>query len=443
MKCANWVNITSTAAIVVALCLMNTAFASTWSEADKLLASDGVEADCFGQSVSVSGATAIIGAHSTDDKGSYAGSAYVFEKDGSGWSQVAELIADDGAASDYFGISVSISGDVAIVGSHADDDKGSYSGSAYIFERDGSSWSQIAKLTADDGGANDYFATSVSISGNIAIVSSHHDDAHGGSSGSAYIFEKDGSGWAQAAKLTASDAAASDIFGASVSISGSTVVVSALLDDDNGTDSGSAYVFEKDGSGWSQVAKLTADDGAAGAFFGKSVSISGSTIIIGAVSNDSEDTGSAYVFEDDGSGWAQVAKLTADDAAAGDKFGGAVSISGSTAIIGATHDDDNGSASGSAYLFQDDGSGWAQIGKLTASDGAADDVFGYSVSISEGTAVVGAKGDDDNGSYSGSAYTFDVPSSEPVPEPISMIFFGTGVVGVFGFVSRRKMQKVS
>ena len=348
------------------------------------------------------------------------------------WLQQAKLTASDGAAYDLFGLSVSINGDTVVVGSYADDDNGSSSGSAYVFERTGGIWTQTAKLKAGDDTAGDYFGRSVSISGDTVVVGAYKDDDNGSNSGSAYVFEKPPGGWAdmtQTAKLKASDGAVSDYFGTSVSISGDTVVVGADCDDDNRRSSGSAYVFEKPPGGWAdmtQTAKLTASDGAAYDYFGRSVSISGDTVVVGALYDDNNsiaDPGSAYVFEKPPGGWAdmtQTAKLTASDGAADDHFGNSVSISGDTVVVGAQRDDDNGIAdAGSAYVFERPPGGWAdmtQTAKLKASDGAADDDFGSSVAISGDTVVVGADCDNIGGnSYQGSAYVFKLtPSLAPV-----------------------------
>ncbi len=166
------------------------------------------------------------------------------------------MLASDGDAGDRFGYSVSISGDYAIVGAYLDNDNGSFSGSAYIFHRDGTSWSQQAKLTASDGVTNDVFGFSVSVNGDYAIVGAFIDDDNGSNSGSAYIFKRDGTNWHEQFKLTASDAAASDHFGTSVSISGDYAIVGANWDDDNGTNSGSAYIF---GKGLCPISDLTGD----------------------------------------------------------------------------------------------------------------------------------------------------------------------------------------
>jgi hypothetical protein len=385
-------------------------------EADsyKLIASDGAASDKFGYSVAISGDTAVVGAYWDDDNGNDSGSAYVFVRDGTSWSQQAKLTASDGASVDTFGYSVAISGDTAIVGSHQDDDDGDRSGSAYVFVRDGTSWSQQAKLIAGDAAALDNLGWSVAISGDTAVVGAHGGDDDGEASGSAYIFVREGTSWSQQAKLIAGDAAALDIFGWSVAISGDTAVVGALRDDDNGTDSGSAYVFVRDGTSWSQQAKLTASDGAARDAFGVSVAISGNTAIIGASRDDDNGdmSGSAYIFVREGTSWSQQAKLTASDGAAGDIFGYSVAISGNTLIIGAYWDDDDGDMSGSVYVFVRDGTGWSQRTKLTASDGAAGDYFGLCVDISADTAIVGAPADDDNGEGSGSAYVFELTTDQ-------------------------------
>jgi hypothetical protein len=374
---------------------------ANWPELDKLLAADGAAEDYFGNSVSISGDYAIVGAYGDDDNGENSGSAYIFKRDGSSWSEQAKLLAADGAAEDDFGRSVSISGDYAIVGAHSDDEKGS----AYIFKRDGSSWSQQAKLLASDGAVGDSFGRSVSISGDYAIVGALLDDDNGAQSGSAYIFKRDGTNWSQQAKLLASDGAAHDWFG-SVSISGDYAIVGAYGDDDNGADSGSAYIFKRDRSSWSQQAKLLAADGEAVDYFGISVSISGDYAIVGAYKDGDNGTGSAYIFKRDGTSWSQQAKLMASDGAADDFFGFSVSISGDYAVVGAYWDDDNGTQSGSAYIFKRDGSSWSEQAKLLAADGAVGDRFGYSVSISGDYAIVGANGDDDNGTDSGSAYIY-------------------------------------
>ena len=211
-------------------------------------------------------------------------------------------------------------------------------------------------------------------------------------------------------KLTASDAAAEDDFSVSVAISGNTVIVGAEDDDDAGSSSGSAYLF--DVTTGNQLFKLTASDGAEDDWFGRSVAISNDTAIVGAINDDDagSKSGSAYLF--DVTTGNQLFKLTASDAAEGDRFGTSVAISGNTAIVGAWLDNHVANGAGSAYLF--DVTTGIELFKLTASDAAADDRFGVAVGISGNTAVVGAYGDDDAGSSSGSAYLFDVTTGDQI-----------------------------
>ena len=376
------------------------AYADLGDQLFKLLPDDGAEGDWFGHSVAISGTTAIVGAVLDDDNGDRSGSAYLF--DTTTGRQIAKLLANDGAAFDIFGHSVAISGATAIVGAYGDDDNGSASGSAYLF--DITTGRQIAKLLANDGAAGDHFGRSVGISDATAIVGAWLDDDNGSASGSAYLF--DTTTGRQIAKLLPDDGAEFDLFGYSVAISGTTAIVGAYRDDDNGDFSGSAYLF--DTTTGRQIAKLLPNDGATGDLFGRSVAISAETAIVGASLDDHNGTasGSAYLF--DTATGRQIAKLLADDGAAYDVFGHAVAISGATAIVEAPLDDDNGSQSGSAYLF--DATTGRQIAKLLPDDGEADDRFGISVAISGVTAIVGAYWDDDNGLESGSAYLLDASS---------------------------------
>jgi hypothetical protein len=394
------------------------AVATSVVEMTKLAASDGAESDFFGGSVSISGDTLVVGASWDDDKGVNSGSAYVLERNEGGpnnWGQAAKLAASEGGQDDEFGISVSISGDTVVVGAHFDDDNGFNSGSAYVFERDeggAGNWGEVTKLTAFDGADVDVFGVCVSISGDTLVVGARNNN----SNGSAYVFERDAGGagtWGQVAKLTASDGAAYDYFGTAVSISGDTVVIGADGDEDSGYMSGSAYLFERPVTGWAdmtETAKLTASDGAEEDGLGYSISISSDTVIAGA--RGDAPGGSAYLFEKPVTGWenmTETAKLTASDGAWWDDFGNSVSISGDTVVVAAFLDDDAGDASGSAYQFERDEGGpgnWGQVTKLSASDGSAGDMFGNWVSVSGDTLVVGAWWDDDNGDASGSAYVF-------------------------------------
>ncbi len=413
------------------LCLCEVAKTAGWTQLAKLAASDGADSDWFGMSVSISGDYAIAAAINDDSNGSSSGSAYIFMRNGTNWNQQAKLVASDGAVDDFFGRSVSICPDYAIIGAYGDDDNGNTSGSAYIFVRNDTIWSQQAKLLASDGAPGDVFGGSVSISGDYAIIGAYYDDDKGNDSGAAYIFKREGTTWYQQAKLLAPDGAEGDNFGYCVSISGDYAVIGAYYDDDNGSDSGSAYIFKREGTTWTQQAKLLASDGAADDYFGYSVSIISEYVVVGSVFDDDNgnNSGSAYIFKRDETGWSQQAKLLASDGDIGDFFGKSVSIRSEHAIVGAYYKDDGGSNSGAAYIFKRDGTNWSPDARLLAFDVAAYDSFGVSVSIDNNSAVVGAYGDDDNGTNSGSAYMFSLCPGADLSNDCFVNSFDFAIIG--------------
>jgi len=314
--------------------------------------------------------------------------------------QLPKLIPSDGAAGDDFGFSVAVSGDTIVVGARFDSDNGDFSGSAYVFIMPGGGWvdmPETAKLTASDGAASDHFGWSAAISGDTIVVGALDDDDNGDRSGSAYVFVRPLTGWVdttETAKLTASDGAASDRFGISVSVSVDTIVVGASYDDARG----SAYVFVRPVTGWvdtTETAKLTASDGAESDVFGWDVAVSGDTIVVGAYGDDDNgsESGSAYVFVRPLTGWVdmiQTAKFTASDGEIGYRFGWSVAISGDTIVV----------LGGGTYVFVRPGSGWVDINETAKLSPG-----GQAVAFSGDTIVVGVPGDDGKGS----AYVFVRP----------------------------------
>jgi hypothetical protein len=269
------------------------------TECNKATASDAAGGDAFGDNVSVSGDYVIIAASRDDDTAINSGSAYIFKRSGTTWMEEAKLTASDAAGSDWFGESVSIDGDYAIIGAPLNDDDGSDSDSAYIFKRSGTTWTEEVKLTASDAAGSDNFGEMVSIDGDYAIIAAPFDDDDGSGSGSAYIFKRSGTTWMEEAKLTASDAAEGGLFGYSVSIDGDYVIVGARQDDDNGNSSGSAYIFKRNGTSWIEEQKLTVSDAAELDFFGESVTVNSDFAIIGAIGDDDNgiSSGSVYFFD--------------------------------------------------------------------------------------------------------------------------------------------------
>ena len=415
---------------LIALCFWGggAAYAQPTTEDLKIVAGDGLAGDLFGGAVAAEGDRVVVGAYGDDGQ---RGSAYIYEFDGTTWNQTTKLIAGDRNdpqqfPEDQFGSAVSLLGNRLLVGAKADDDQrpnGSEInvGSMYAFEYDGAAWTQVGpRIRATLTAPGSAFGNAISQSGDRALVGAPGRVTTAGMNGhgGAFIFEHNGSAWVEAAALEASDKALQDRFGTSVSLEGDRAVVGSFRDDHaGGADAGSAYVFEYNGSAWIEVAKLTASDAAAGANFGTAVALSGDRLFVGAQSADAATgPGSVYVFEYDGATWVEVDKLMASDGVADARFGGKLSTTGDRLLVGADFDDDQGATSGSAYLFEFDGANWNEE-KLTASDLAAGDRFGFSVFLSDDRAFVGSVKDDDNGTDSGSAYVFDLATDVEVSVP--------------------------
>lgn len=380
--------------------------ATAWTQQAKLAATDAAPGDNFGDSVAIDGDTAVVGSPRNNDAGADSGSAYVFQRNGITWILQAKFTASDAAAGDRFGISVSISGDTIAVGAIRDDDRGTDSGSVYVFQRSGTTWTEQVKLYPNYTSDYDWFGYSVSIDGDTIVVGVPYDDDKGNASGSAFVFQWNGMTWSRQAILLPDYPADYDRFGESVSISGNTIAVGAPYDDDAGVDSGSAYVFHRTGTAWSKQAKRT---GGLNDWFGSSVSIDADTLVVGAKRDDypgKNDTGSASVYHRSGATWYFRAKLRAGYPDDYDRFGTSVSVSGDTIVVGVPHGDDGGYDSGLACVFIRSGSYWFRQANITAYDGAINDRFGESISIDGDTIVVGTPFDDDGGADSGSAYVF-------------------------------------
>jgi hypothetical protein len=293
--------------------------------------------------------------------------------------QLAELKGSDTLTGDAVGVSVAISGTTALVGAPG---SAKDAGRAYVFTETAAHWNEVAELKGSDTVASDFFGYSVAISGTTAVVSA---PGFAKNAGRAYIFARTATGWKQAAELKGSDTVAGDYFGDSLAISGATTFVGA---DGHAKSAGRAYVFTNVATGWEQVAELKGSDTVAGDGFGYAVAISGTTVIVGAPDH-AKDAGRAYVFTDATAGWKQAAELKGSDTVAKNGFGVSVAISGMTAIAGAPG---FSKAAGRAYVFAKTGGVWTQARELKGLDTVASDDFGYTVAISNATAVAGAPG---------------------------------------------------
>lgn len=464
-----------------------------------LKSSNSDPGDAFGLSVAVSGDTVVVGApredsaavgvngSQDDNSASFAGAVYVFVRDGAVWTQQAYLKASNTGVGDTFGDSVSISGDTIVVGApwedseatgvngEEEDDSARQSGAAYVFVRNGSTWSQQAYLKASNAGAGDQFGESVAVSGDSILIGAYREESSATGSngnqadnslpfaGAAYMFERNGSSWSQSAYLKASNAGTGDCFGLSVALSGDIAVVGALNEDgsatgvngnwndDGATDSGAAYVFARNGPGWIQAAYLKASNTDEEDLFGYAVAVSGDTLVVGATREDSNSTGvngsqgndvndfgAAYVFVHNAGVWSQEAYLKASTINASLQFGESVAVAGDKVAIGATNEssneggvngnENNTSAfhAGAVYVFERNGTTWSQEAYVKASNSDAEDQFGIALAMTEDFMVVGADEEDssssgvngnqgNNGSLndSGAAYVFGLGSQDP------------------------------
>ncbi|QDV04944.1 hypothetical protein Poly30_04390 [Planctomycetes bacterium Poly30] len=430
-----------------------------------LKASNTEALDFFGTCVAVSGDTVVVGAPAedsgatgvngdeSDNSVDGSGAAYVYIRSGGIWSQQAYLKASNTGVLDNFGRSVAVSGDTVVVGADREgssatgvngdgsDDSASLSGAAYVFVRSGGSWSQQAYLKASNAEAFDLFGGSVAVSGDTVVVGARNEGSGAtgvngdgsnnavGFSGAAYVFVRSAGSWSQQAYLKASNTGTGDAFGAAVAVSGDTVAVGAGAEDSSATgvngdgsdnlvlNSGAGYVFVRSGVSWSQQAYLKASNAEASDFFGGSVAVSGETLVIGAVGEDSEATGvdgdesdnsaaasgAAYVFIRSGASWTQQAYLKASNTEAFDDFGESVAVACDTVVVGTKEEsssaigvngdgsDNSAPLSGAAYVFVRLDDLWSQQAYLKASNTESYDFFGTSVGVSDGTVLVGAE----------------------------------------------------
>lgn len=383
------------------LCAFPT-FAGAADQIGEFIPDDAASYDRFGGSVDLVGSLAVGGAGGDDDNGASSGSAYIFNA--LTGEQLQKLLPEDGSTNDRFGIAVGIGGapgeEVAIVGSWLDNTPDQNSGSAYLFEA--ATGRQLAKLVPSDAEFEERFGNAVAINLVSAIVAAHWDNENGLESGAAFLFYVAIA--EQYAKLMPDDGAAGDAFGTAVAISRDPLINIAVIgapgDDVAGDDSGSTYLFSATTN--QQLFKLVPNDGVAGDAFGASVAISGHTVIVGAPSHG--ESGAAYVF--DAATGLQIDKLLPNDDSVGAGFGGAVATNGLIALVGAAGADDLGEDSGAVYSF--DLTTGRQLCKTVPDDGVQGAMFGTSVSVSGDTAVIGAIDDINDDMNSGSAYIYNV-----------------------------------
>lgn len=370
------------------------------------------EDDRFGHSVALDGDFAAVGAIGDDIAGKDAGSIRIFEREENEWEELQRLSPEDAQAGDWFGYSSDLEGSTLVIGAPRNDDRGGNAGAVYVYGWEDGKWNERAKLFAEDAGVGARFGHSISLSEGRLAVGAWGDSSAGLRSGAVYLFVQDEGQWIQEAKLIASDARPLEDFGRSICLERDRLLVGKPGDATRGFSTGAAYVFQNTSDGWMEMAKLTSSDGAGSDHFGASVSINGEVLVIGAPARDElgESSGAAYVFGYLGSRWAELEKLVPRDGVPGAQFGSTVKIHGGRVVVGASNDSRAETGVGAAYEFGRRLGVWHQFRKLTASDGAQADGLGWSLDFDGETLLAGANHADDRGLNSGAVYSFDMGS---------------------------------
>ncbi len=370
-----------------------------------LTQSDADAGDLFGNAVAARGDLLVVGARSDDEAAENAGAAYVFRLDAGVWTEEAKLTASDGAAADEFGYSVAVDDDVVVVGARrVDSGTLTNAGAAYVYRYSGGTWTEEDKLTAAVPAASDELGYSVAVSGDVAAVSAHLDDDEGSGAGAVYLFRHDDDAWSEEIQLTASDAAATDQFGRAVALCGDWLAAGSPNEDDGGSNAGAVYLFSFDGVDWAEEDKLLASDAGAGDAFGSSVAIFDDVLVAGGPLEDTGgvNSGAAYVFRNDAGAWDEEQKIAPEAPDSEAEFGNAVAVFGDLIAAGAHHDiDDNGAV----YVFGFSGSAWSELGKQSTDDGGSASLLGTSVAVLGNGVLGGALEGDGAGVDSGAVHT--------------------------------------
>lgn len=397
-------------------------------EEAKLVAPDAIALDEFGFSVALAGDSAEIGVRGDDDGHDDSGSTYVYLRSGTSWIQQAKLTASDAARGDRFGQGTAIFGDLLAIGAPHTDVPAVDAGSVYAFVRTGTTWTEEAELVPSQGASHAMFGYDLDLSGTTLVVGAREDGSVSPTHGAAYVYERTGTGWVQQAKLNAiASGGYTSLFGKTVSASGDTVVVGSVGHGPNWDHRpGAAFVFVRSGTQWNQQARLMASDGIDGDYFGSSVAVEGDTVIVGATLDSAiaGQAGSIYVFTRTGTTWTESRKLIAGDPVAGGQFGSAVDLSGDNLLVTAPGAGDVAPYSGINYLFSRSGSTWSQSARFTSQDPTTGTRLGYRAALDGDRCLLGAPHSSDAGYWSGSAYVFTL---EPAPYASCLWYCGSGV----------------
>jgi len=380
-------------------------------ESQEVSADDPKGFMAFGRSISIHGNVTVIGAYFDDDKGTWSGSAYVYRHDGSSWVFEQKLLASDGNQFDLFGRTVSVFQNVILVGAPDKEFHTDFSGAAYVFRRSGGRWREEQILLPSDRDDFDLFGRSVVVRKDRCLIGSPSTES-GDDDGAGYVFRYDGGRWVEEARLSASDGAIGDRLGYTVALRGEIAVLGAFEADDLGELSGSAYVYRHSDLGWTEEGKLLASDGAALDHFGWALAVEAGRVAVGAphAAGGGEGRGAVYLFESDGGAWTQVARLNGAGGSH-ERFGGSVTLESHRLLVGTIQEYDVEAPPQPAYLFQGQNNGnWTRIAGLTPSDGVTGDDFGFAVALDGDFAAATSPFSDGALANVGSAYFYELSS---------------------------------
>ena len=384
----------------------------------KLLAADAAQYNYFGLSVAVRGDTAIVGAYGKSDLVRNAGAAYAFTRNAGSWTQQARLGTSSPLIDAYLGATVATNGSYTAAGAPYASVGAQNDGVVYLFSN--ATWQQQTILLPNDPDSLSQFGNALAINDNTLFVGAPMHDSFGVNAGAVYVFTFDGVSWVQQQKLIGVDTAPGDRFGSALALNDGWLAVSAPLHSSPGSPGGAVYLFEFDGVSWVQRYKVGAPDTIAGDRFGSAIALDDGWLAVGVPLHRfvGSASGAVYLFEFNGTAWVQRQKFVASDTAGSDQFGSALALENRRLVVGAPLHNSNGSASGAVYIFERATTTWIERAKLIGSDTNAGDRLGGSISIDGNTILVGAYGDTAAGPATGAAYVFvEVTGSEVTNTP--------------------------
>lgn len=357
----------------------------------------------FGMTVDIDGNTAAVGASGFRFSDFPLPVVCVYSREAANWTKEQCLSEEDEVpnSDDNYGFAIAVSGDTLVVGAASDVTNGVIGGAAYVYVRDGHTWSLQQKLFASDRADFDQFGIAVDVLGDTIVVGAHGDNDEGFQTGAVYVFRRNGTTWTNEQKLKASDAAPDSAFGLSVALSGQTVAIGAPGESSGALFSGAVYVFVNDGTSWEQQGKIKANNTTMNQQLGSTVSVSGDTIVaaapgelIGEPADDFNNVlskGAVYIFERTGTSWDHQKRFFERDRNRTGGFAVRAAIDGDTIIVGDPTYDAGARFTGAVYVFERKGNGWSLKHTLAANDGQFLQAMGFSIAVSGDTVIAGTQ----------------------------------------------------